>query len=168
MPNWVGNTLYVTGHEKARRAFRRQACGTYTDAKGKVRKSDFMFARFFPPPPEDILKGLYVLEKDGWPVDMKWQADNWGCKWDVHDCSKLIRVTKSSLVYGFSTAWSPPWEFFRRLSKQYPYLHFSLHSYMPPEGTRCITKYCGGDWNLSSDYKDNLHNVGKLPGLPDG
>ncbi|VGO17575.1 hypothetical protein PDESU_06173 [Pontiella desulfatans] len=163
MPNWVYNELYITGHEKARKALCRQAKGTYTERGGKVRKSPFMFSRFCPPPPYELLEGIYALEKDDdWPLDMKWQSDNWGCKWDVAGRSDLLRVTKSSHVYSLLTAWAPPSAFIRNLSCLYPYLHFSLHSTYPAGG-RGIEKFVGGYSNYSCMYKSKLSNVGKLP-----
>ncbi len=164
MPNWVYNELYITGHEIARAAFRKQAMGEYKGSGGKVYKADFMFRQFFPPPSSKLLGGIYALEKGGggWPLVMKWQADNWGCSKDVGSTSQLLRETKSSLVYGISTAWAPPIEFVRRVSVIYHYLHFSMHSW-GPDGGRCIRKFAGGEENRDSLYDFKLYNFGKLP-----
>ena len=147
MPNWILNKLHITGSAKQREIFREAArCVHNTDKESKPITYDLQFSSFFPPPPLKRLKIILAHDLDpAYPIVMKWQTRNWGCKWDIIDARTLLSITKSSLVYKFTTAWAPPAEFVRRASLLYSDLHFSLHS-MLSDGTRCIQKFAAGHY----------------------
>ena len=54
-----------------------------------------------------------------------WCTRNWGTKWDVADAS-LVDEGDDCLEYHFLSAWSPPVEWLRKVSRDYPRLSFLL------------------------------------------
>jgi hypothetical protein len=69
-------------------------------------------------------KGNYKV-KDGYNQGgYDWCCRNWGTKWDA--CEVKVRTTKSSLVYKFDTAWSPPIPVIDKMHEMFPMLQFKL------------------------------------------
>lgn len=54
-----------------------------------------------------------------------WALANWGTKWGAYDSSDWS-ASADSMSISFTTAWSPPIEFFVNASKLYPTLNFNL------------------------------------------
>jgi len=88
---------------------------------------DLSFDRMVPVPLA-VTKKPYIKSGDDSYEDpiIPWCIKHWGCKWDA-SYSKLVRESKRRLFYSFSTPWNPPYEWLKRVSKQYPRLHFSVH-----------------------------------------
>ena len=81
-----------------------------------VRLSEGGFATFVPKPPD---------------ADNDWCYENWGTKWDIatEDGSFYLDLGKAD----FSTAWSPPTAWFKRVAAMFPELTFELHYEEPGE-----------------------------------
>ena len=147
MPNWVYNTMTVSGDEADVKAFHKQGSTAYTSkymqlGRGVVRmieeevETQFSFWNFVRP--DDSILGDYWGEEprkatlaEALKFDSNhwydWNIRNWGCKWDA----KLQEVDESGLdkghvAYVFETAWGQPQEFFEAVVKQFPHLDFTL------------------------------------------
>ena len=139
MPNWVTNKLYVVGPAQDIAEFKAKSRDSYFPANEKkdnrrVTKKrskpvvvDLSFDRMVPIPLE-VIKKPEIKLKDGFyeHPTLSWCIKHWGCKWDASN-PKLIRESKRRLYYIFYTPWNPPYEWLKRVSKQYPRLHFSVH-----------------------------------------
>jgi hypothetical protein len=145
MPNWVSNSLTISGPPEDIDRFAKVA-GAMTRSetkkgppkvvpvKGKrkakaveddrsFRPEVFTFNHFVPQPrkfPKCIPKG-----HPGTPKWMRWRAKYWGTKWEP--CwPDVKRVYRNRIRYWFSTAWYAPIEFFYKVSRMYPTLIFRL------------------------------------------
>jgi len=70
------------------------------------------------------------LEEHGHRTWYGWCVDSWGTKWDVSN-AVLISESAGSLTYEFSSAWTPPEEAIRTISKSFHELTFKLEYYEP-------------------------------------
>ena len=117
MPNWVDNTLKVTGDVADVRAFVEQAGQPYEHPFGGTREEKLSFWNFVKP-------GDLESYQTNW---YEWNLENWGCKWDA----RMMDVDETSLdmgyiSYAFETPWGQPQEFFEAIVKQFPDLDFNL------------------------------------------
>lgn len=76
----------------------------------------------------------------------EWQCSHYGTKWDVTDVT--FDDNHTSVVYNFSTAWSPPKEFLSNICDKYPLLNFSLHYSEPGMGFE-------GDFDIEAGEETN-------------
>ena len=58
-----------------------------------------------------------------------WCVNNWGTKWDVTACDaepmqSLENPNDGIIIFNADSAWSPPLEAFRKISKNFPTLTF--------------------------------------------
>ncbi len=130
MPNWVHNTLDVTGGEDEVNRFCRSL-------------PDFDESGFIPhlipaaPYSEDETmeteKGVwYVLTADRYD----WCLENWGVKWgDCH--TALADVAPGRATLTFDTAWGVAQEGLETISKMFPTLCFVVHSIEEQPAFRC-------------------------------
>jgi hypothetical protein len=119
MPDWCENELTITGRShrldnlSAIERFREQAARRDPDSGMIIPLS---FAAFVPQPPgitepEDVLR---------------WQIENWGCKWDLDQEAIGHLEDPGTLCYYFSTPWLPPMTWLEKVSALYPQLQFLL------------------------------------------
>jgi len=119
MPNWVENTLKITGNEKELKKFSK-----------KLKPKRFMHS-FIPlpkelkntesPPKKKNLNLILKYKTDNW---YDWQRKNWGTKWDFE--VEEIGECENERIYSFESAWSPPIEGITTISKKFPKLTFWL------------------------------------------
>lgn len=70
---------------------------------------------------EERAKKWYENQKNYKYFDWyEWSIDNWGCKWDACESSIDMAENDNHIHINFRTAWSTPFEFFKRLSAAYP------------------------------------------------
>jgi len=141
MPNWVTNTLTVTGNKADLDKFVEQVGRTHTrqfsryeNVDGELRTitedaewtGDFTFWNIHAPDASILDEYHGVADGKAGPNNWyAWNIDNWGTKWDasvsevVHDGDNEWRVT-------FDTAWSPPYPVIAASAEQHPNLHFWL------------------------------------------
>ena len=113
MPNWVFNNLHVEGDPKLIAEFKARASKPENLISGGTFERPLSFSNFISPSPE------VDYEKDWWG----WRIENWGTKWEAHDC-ELTDDDKNFLGYKFDTAWDCPRNFFELVTSQYPKLEF--------------------------------------------
>lgn len=146
MPNWVFNTLMVSGD--------RSEVGEFA-TKAASDDSEFCFINFVKPDDAE-------LYKDNW---YKWNIDNWGCKWDANDVEVQVFTQGADIHYDFSTAWSPPRDFFEKLVVMYPELDFNL-SYAEEQGWGGKMGGSGGEswtideWDIPQSHEERMDHFG--------
>ena len=119
MPNWCSNILIVRPNDDEKRS--------------KVELTAFKLENRSPE--EDLSLNSSVTmppqyeEGDKW---YDWRVSNWGTKWDVSDVQ--LEESKDMLTYSFETAWAPPVEWVKTVSKIYPMLSFQLEFEEPGVG----------------------------------
>ena len=138
MPNWVYNTLVVSGKPADIKKFADKARTPrpIRDDNGVSNgetDDELSFWNFIAPPEEK--HDLYFGRADGtedkeWNW-YSWNNANWGTKWDANDVSMSpeydeLDDTTHSLNYYFSTAWSIPEPVFSAMINQHTELHFHL------------------------------------------
>jgi len=141
IPNWCDNTLIVRGHAgeikrfKERGKHKEKQVGKIGDKKYEYDyETDLSLNKFFPMPKElentsspntDKKKAKELTKKFGMPDWWYWKVKNWGTKWDIE--AVLERDERNILSYHFDSAWSPPIEWLKKISKDFPKLKFTLH-----------------------------------------
>lgn len=155
MPNWCVNDLRVTGPAKDRERFAKEA------ADGETSPLDFNTAVPYPKEFRDLDQARKdwdekerakpqaeqdwrSMPKDGYNQGgYEWCIDSWGTKWNA--CDPFTDHTKSSLVYKFDTAWSPPIPVVKAWAEKYPTLTFSLRFWEGGMGFQGGLKVKGSD-----------------------
>lgn len=141
MPNWVYNTITISGEAEAIARFKEQAGKPYpsgwNEAEGKpdYEQQPISFWNFIAPPAEAVESGEY-FGTHGWEngeqkgdTPTNWynfNTDKWGTKWDACE-AELTEESKTHLGYRFDTAWSPPDPVFEAMVNQFPELDFSIY-----------------------------------------
>jgi hypothetical protein len=150
MPNWVYNTMTVSGDKATLEAFAKQASTPYQCKSMKfigndyvmvddVNEGDLLFWNFIKPddsvleeywgpqPKFESLADSLATRTNHW---YDWNHRNWGTKWDACDpgVGEMTKNTDEhySLEYEFRTAWGDPREVFEAMVQQYPTLDFSI------------------------------------------
>ena len=116
MPNHCDNTLTLKGKPEHRQEFVDKNRGFSVNDKMKEKEYyDLSFHASVPIP-------KYIQDKKGgW---YEWCIPNWGTKWECWDehCSHDDNETS----YCFTTAWSPPSDWVKKVSRKYPHLQFEV------------------------------------------
>jgi len=127
MPNWVFNSVSVTGTPAELDVFKHEIAEPYDvitydyetrTNKPDVRRSSLSFWNAVAP--ED----LEWYNKDGAWYD--WNIEHWGVKWDASNVS--LTEFENNLVYQFETPWSIPVKAMKAMSAKYPNLTFDLYA----------------------------------------
>jgi len=146
MPNWCSNTLKVhttdEGSKKAMVKFQK-----------KIGDGKELLSKFIPLPQElkDVHSGGCTIDGkshtrwlqidgknvaipqkvlDGWWKKYgahcwyDWCCNEWGTKWDTDGYCNVD--DEEYIELDFDTAWCPPMEWFNKVVKKYPTLHFTL------------------------------------------
>jgi len=139
MPNWCGNTLKVIGDEKDLKKFTK-----------KIKPKNFL-SSFIPIPkelenttsPRKGKKDLNLILKyktDNW---YDWCRINWGTKWDFE-----VEIDGdpefNEIIISFDSAWSPPIEGLKNISKMYPNIIFFINYDEPGMGFKGLARIQNG------------------------
>jgi hypothetical protein len=155
MPNWVYNSVQISGTKEDLIAFRdkarKPAPSGFNSEDGTLTYSDksepLSFWNFIEP--ED--KALYFgasdykpAEYEGWSAEERlaysmkfssngwydWNVREWGTKWDAGsvDTNDNTEDKAPYLTYSFETAWSIPEPVFTAMVRQHPTLTFDFES----------------------------------------
>jgi hypothetical protein len=138
MPNWVENTINITGSAEDIADFKAKASRpitTFWNNKEELDESVLSFMNFIAPPQEALASGEY-WGRNGYEEGKKvgdtsnnWYEFNnreWGTKWDASE-PELRDDSATELSYYFQTAWAPPAPVFQAMSEQHPKLIFQFH-----------------------------------------
>lgn len=154
MPNWVFNSLCVSGEPESITKLKEQLNKSFTtshdewvsETNSHVKK-EFHYANpiiafrniiaptdleaYHKPP---TFRATFQEMLNGAGNDWySWNIRNWGTKWDVavydneeYSDTEIMDEGSGFIIYKFNTAWSPPFPVIQKLSKQYPDLLVDL------------------------------------------
>jgi hypothetical protein len=171
MPNWVDNTLIVTGDEADVKEFVERAAQPVTQF-GEERQSDLSFWNFVRP--DDSILNEYWGEEPRLSLAealqhktnhwYDWNVRNWGCKWDAKEVDMPDR-SDGYAHYTFDTPWGAPEEFFKSIVQQYPDLDFNLR-FLEEQGWGGELGGSGGqawlikDWGIPDTHEERMEHIG--------
>ena len=153
MPNWVTNTLTISG-EKNRIAEVRARLENGLD-EGNFLKN------IISPKEGELENYKSKIDSVGW---YKWNIQHWGTKWDVSEIQ--IAEDEREISYGFTTAWSPPTVAMATLSEQYPDLEIGLY-FIEEQGWGGEALYQAGvetiieEWDIPDTHADSIKYKGE-------
>lgn len=134
MPNWCNNTLKIIGEEEELKKFSK-----------KIKKKTFL-SSFIPLPKElentkspTIKKDLNLIYKYKYDNWYDWKITNWGTKWDFEINSIDDGIEEERTIL-FDSAWNPPIEGIKKISKLYPNLIFFIDYDEPGNRFRGLAK----------------------------
>lgn len=171
MPNWVSNSLTISGKVADLESFIEKATAvsplreSYPKDEQDDLKPKFSFSNFVAPPQESLDSGEYHATH-GWSGGEKsgntpnnWYNFNtreWGTKWDACDPEvEDINTTAESVRVRFQTAWSPPQGVFGAMAEQHPELTFKIYS---EEEQGWAVEYVGEDGCLEIEKEWDIPN----------
>jgi hypothetical protein len=64
---------------------------------------------------ERLLRCMRAIKETGFATWYEWSTENWGTKWNAYEA-----IRKSEDVIHFDTAWSAPFQWFRKLIEKFP------------------------------------------------
>lgn len=140
MPNWCNNILTVAkdgskaGEEQLTEFIERAI--RYPNEEKKIDGCDFHLHGLYPMPDSlkitapqsdriDQLKAETNEYLHGHTDWYEWRVAKWGTKWDV-DGNMCTDPDDDTIVYEFSSAWSPPVAWLAKVCEDFPNLTFTL------------------------------------------
>lgn len=134
MPNWMYNTLSISGEEAEISKVEKQLATPYErttydigEDKYETRIVEKVISLWNIIKPDDLEAYEDNPQHDQtnpnhWYL---WNYNNWGTKWDVSEAEMIDRV-EGHISYQFHTPWGSPLEALITLSQQYPTLSLNL------------------------------------------
>ena len=153
MPNWVSNSVRVTGNKEDLQRFAEQA-GQTTTQFGEERERHLSFWNFVEP--SDL-----EHYKEHW---YEWNMENWGVTWDASDVY-FETWSDNELAYDFETPWSVPESAFRAMSFQYPELVFRFRFLEEQGWGGEMLGENGGlflltEWDIPETHEERMEYIG--------
>ena len=185
MPNWVSNSLRVTGNREELQRFAKQAGAAYRRkfheltpdglawVDGDVSDHHLSFWNFVRPddsimdeywgeePRNRSLAEMMEHASNHW---YDWNIRNWGVKWDAKDVY-FEDWGGNELTYDFETPWSIPMQVYDAMASQYPTLDFSIRfleeqgwggEIEGSDGEMCVVK----EWDIPVTHEERMEYVG--------
>ena len=122
MPNHCTNSLHLDGEFKHRQEFVDKNKGfTWQDTAKKGTYKELSFHAQVPMPKKHISANAKSAKDDG---GYSWSSKHWGTKWDCYE--EHLDHDKTSTLYSFDTAWSPPFAWVEKVSRKFPHLKFNV------------------------------------------
>jgi hypothetical protein len=186
MPNWVFNTVTVSGDKHALNSFVERAGKSYTMKTQKLTSDGFEWTEQevneplsfwnFVRPEDSILDEYFGNEREGLSLEERlkhntnhwydWNIRNWGCKWDASDAYvQDLSDDDTSCHLEFNTPWGPPIEAFRAMAGLYPELNFEFH-YAEEQGWGGIIEGRQGglfvmkEWDIPQTHEERMDSMG--------
>lgn len=125
MPNWCYNTLEVSGDETSLQKFYEE---NKTDEEPLSLNKGITLPENVDELSEEEFKKLLPEDYDI-SFGERWynfQCANWGTKWELGDVT--YSDNNGSIMYDFHSAWSPPHNWLKTISKKYLDLSFKMIS----------------------------------------
>ena len=164
MPNWCNNTLFVSGPKAEVEAFIKKAAGK-DDRKGSPLSFNSLVprninAKRYQNAHEHGCDGTsYGNPNFNW---YDWQVDNWGCKWDCSEAELEVSTGDGTTdaTFTFQTAWAPPTEFYKAITKKFKALTFDAYAWEPGMSFWC--HFCGEHGVIAEDEEEDIDQTEKL------
>lgn len=173
MPNWVYNSMNVSGEKTAVEqfiadmskpilTFKSDPDNKWGHLDGQWEEySDVVFSFWNIITPTDL---EHYFTKENW---YNWNVDNWGVKWDAKLEERAVdqlEVTTyesgtTAVSYHFETAWGAPNEIFVALAEKYPHLEFDIE-WEEEQGFGAEVSIVDGEvsvvreWDIPSSHAD--------------
>ena len=184
MPNWVSNSVRVTGNKEDLQRFAEQAGADYRRkfheltpdglawVDGDVSDQHLSFWNFVRPdesimdeywgeePRKASIAEALKHESNHW---YDWNVRNWGVKWDAKDV--YFEDWDGELAYDFETPWSYPEEVIVAMVAQYPTLNFTVR-FLEEQGWGGEGVGFDGDfailkeWDIPCTHEERMEYVG--------
>lgn len=184
MPNWVSNSVRVTGSREDLRSFAEQAGRTYkrkhqditpdgvvwVDDESNEKLSFWNFVK----PEDSILDEYWGNERQGLSLGEQlehktnhwydWNIRNWDCKWDANDVH-FENWGGNELAYDFETPWGAPIAVYREMAAQYPTLVFNIR-FVEEQGwgAECFAEHgkfsIVKDWDIPETHEERMEHIG--------
>ncbi|CAB4147988.1 hypothetical protein UFOVP696_99 [uncultured Caudovirales phage] len=168
MPNWVTNTLTITGEpELLAEVGARLRAPIPNSADHTETQPKFSFWNIIKP--EDSILDEYFANADSTQLSngnnwYNWNNRNWGCKWDarVH----FAEMVDGNLVYEFDTAWAPPIQVLETLSRDIPDAKLTLR-FVEEQGWGGVTVFKVGEvyeeeaWDIPDTHEEAVKVFGE-------
>ena len=168
MPNWVFNTVTVSGGYKYVLEVKQVMSQPVPVMKMKpgsaweavqgdwdMEETDFSFWNVVSPPVDRW--GEYFTGENWY----NWNITNWGCKWDAkadYESGSSLEgeylneeYPRNELVYRIETAWSPPVAFIEKMAERFPMCQIEL-AYEEEQGWGGELIYDAGQIVSDSEY----------------
>ncbi len=169
MPNWVSNSVRVTGSKDELQRFAEQASKKYTrkyqdfkldgmdwvDGELNQPLSFWNFVR----PDESILDEYWSDMRQDLSLEERlqyktnhwydWNIRNWGVKWDAGDV--YFEDWDGELAYDFETAWGFPHEAIEAMVAQYPTLEFTVR-FLEEQGWGGEALGMNGEFSITDEW----------------
>lgn len=168
MPNWVFNTISVSGSYKNVLEVKQVMSQPIPVMKMKpgsaweavqgawdMAEVDFSFWNVVAPP---VNKWVEYFTGENW---YNWNIANWGCKWDAkadYETGNALEgeylneeYPRNELVYRIETAWSPPIAFIEKMAERFPMCQIEL-AYEEEQGWGGELIYDAGQIVSDSEY----------------
>ena len=160
MPNWVENTLRISGAKSDLEKVRAQL-------ESGLDEGNFLW-NIVHPREEEMADYKSVIGWHGKSIDdstgwYEWNRSHWGTKWDGSDIS--VVQDEEGVCYCFNTAWSPPTPAMITLSEQFPDVELSLR-FIEEQGWGGECAYKAGEesvveeWDIPNTHKDSIKYKG--------
>ena len=151
MPNWVFNTMSVTGSPEALADFKKKA---------NAREREISYWNFVTPPQEALDSGEYEAT-NGWSKENGHEGDTpnnwynfnnreWGTKWDCSS-AEIVTEDEGEITYSWTSPWSPPIPVFEAMAKQHPKLAFDFE-WEEEQGWGGAARGSNGFFGITSEY----------------
>ena len=174
MPNWVFNTVTISGDKHALNSFMERAEQPY-EMWGETRSEKLSFWNFVRPE-DSILDEYFGNEREGLSLGERlhhntnhwydWNIRNWGCKWDASDVYVQDHIDDDTVRYlEFNSPWGPPIEAFRAMAGLYPELTFEFH-YAEEQGWGGVLEGRQGglfvmkEWDIPDSHEERMDAMG--------
>lgn len=165
MPNWVWNTVTVSGEPEQLEAFRKQA-----EAPTPLNEKPIFSFWNFIKPSDDILSeykaGESLGSDDRSPNNWyNWNLREWGTKWEAVRPEFTESPDGTNIQYSFDTAWGHPEPVFYAMIQQFPELDFSIY-YREEQGWGGQIDGSGGvfwivdEWDIPSTHEESIEHDG--------
>ena len=168
MPNWVTNTLTITGEPGLLVEVGARLRAPIPSHKGHAEDApQFSFWNIIKP--KDSILDEYFANADATQLSnpnnwYNWNNRNWGCKWDarVH----FAEMVDGNLVYEFDTAWAPPIQVLETLSRDVPDVKLTLR-YVEEQGWGGVTVFKVGEvyeeesWDIPDTHEESVKAFGE-------
>lgn len=167
MPNWVSNSVRVTGDKEELKRFTEQAGRSYTrkyqDVGGEwyeaesnnehlsfwnfVRPDESILDEYWGSERQDLTLAETLQHKTNHWYD--WNIRNWGVKWDAKDV--YFEDWDGELAYDFETPWSYPEDVLVAMVAQYPTLTFSIR-FLEEQGWGGEALGMNGEFSITDEW----------------
>ena len=167
MPNWVSNSVRVTGSGEDLRSFAEQAGKSYTREyqhydgptgdyvwTSEENQSHLSFWNFVTPEDAEAYKNNWY----------DWNIRNWDCKWDASDVH-FEDWGGNELAYDFETPWGAPIAVYREMASQYPTLVFNIR-FVEEQGWGGEALGMNGEfsiekeWDIPETHEERMEHIG--------